>query len=89
MQAISNGTAHRCCDGSYMKELSTELGAAAWKVEDLASRQAMWGTAQTLGSEDEVNPYRSKLQRIYHTILLAMDAVCNFCHITDGAITIG
>ena len=88
VQAICNGTAHGCCDGSYMKELSTELGAAAWKVEDPSTRQAMWGTTQTSGSEREVNPYRSELQGI-HTTLLAMDAVCTFCHITDGAITIG
>jgi hypothetical protein len=88
VQAIRNGTAHGCCDGSYMPELSSELGAAAWKVEDPDSGQAMWGTTQTSGTALDVNAYRSELQGI-HTILMAVTAVCLFFHITEGEITIG
>jgi hypothetical protein len=88
VQAIRNGTAHGCCDGSYMPDLSTELGAAAWKVEDPASCQSMWGTTQTSGAERDVNSYRSELQGIY-ALLLAVTATCIFCNITEGEITIG
>jgi hypothetical protein len=71
-----------------MKELSTDLGGAAWKVEDPTMGHAMWGTTQTSGSERDVNPYRSELQGI-HALLLAVTAVCKFCNITDGKITVG
>jgi hypothetical protein len=88
VQAIINGTAQGCCDGSYMRELSTNLGAAAWKVEDPASGQAIHGTVQTSGNDFEVNAYRSELQGI-HAKLLAISAVCSFYSIAEGAITLG
>jgi hypothetical protein len=88
-QAIMMGSAHGCCNGSYMPELSTELGAAAWTVEDPVTLQAIQGTTQTTGEERVVNAYRSELQGI-HSILFAITAVGLFCHIlTEGAITIG
>jgi hypothetical protein len=88
VQSILVGTAHGCCDGSYMPELSTELGAAAWIVEDPITNQAIHGTTQTTGEEQVVNAYRSELQGI-HSILFMLTAVCTFFHITAGAITIG
>lgn len=89
VQAIINGMAHVCSDGSDMWELSPELGAAAWIAEDPISGQAIRGTMQTLSGEGwVVNAYRSELQGI-HSILLAITAVCLFYHITEGSITIG
>jgi hypothetical protein len=88
VQAITDGTAHGGCDGSYMREQSPILGSAAWKVEDPASGQAIEGTVQTTGDTREVNAYRSELQGI-HAILFAISGVCTFYKLTDGAITIG
>jgi hypothetical protein len=88
VQSIVNGSAYGGCDGSYMPELSRSLGAAAWKLEDPMSRQAVEGTVQTSGHQADVNAYRSELQGI-HTLLLALSAVCSFYQITHGAVTLG
>jgi hypothetical protein len=69
-----------------MRELSTNLGAAAWKGKDSASGQAIYGTVQTTGNNFEVNAYRSELQGI-HAKLLAISAVCS--KIAEGVITLG
>jgi hypothetical protein len=71
-----------------MPDLSTELGAAAWIVEDPITNQAIYGTTQTTGEERVVNSYHSELQGI-HSTLFALTAVCIFFHIMEGAITIG
>jgi hypothetical protein len=86
--SLRNGTAIGCCDGSYMPKLSTSLGAAAWQLEDPATGVAIRGATQTSGGEKDVNSYRSELQGIY-TILLGTYAVCLFCAISKGAMTVG
>jgi hypothetical protein len=47
VQAIFQGSAHGDCNGSYMPDHSRTLGAAAWKLEDPATRQSIEGTVQT------------------------------------------
>jgi hypothetical protein len=71
-----------------MPKLSTYLGAAAWKLEDPTTGVAIRGATQTSGGEKDVNSYRSELQGLY-TILLGAYAVCLFCEIGDGAMTVG
>jgi hypothetical protein len=77
LHAITTSTAHGCCDSSYMRERSTTLGAAAWKIEDPVSQQSVQGTVQTTSDEQDINAYRSKLQGI-HTVLLATAVICTF-----------
>jgi hypothetical protein len=55
--AISEGHALMVVDGSYMTKQSTELGSAAWMIEDLQTRDSCKGMVQTSGTENEVNAY--------------------------------
>jgi hypothetical protein len=86
--ALRNGMAIGCCNGSYMPALSTALGATTWKFEDPATGSFVHGAVQMLGLESSVNAYRSELMGIY-TILLGVYAVCLFCDIHEGAVTVG
>jgi hypothetical protein len=53
--AIKEGRTHGVCDGSYMPNLlATDLGAAAWVIEDPLSKQAMHGIVQTSGGVKDV-----------------------------------
>ena len=71
-----------------MPTLATELGVAAWTIEDPLSRQSMHGTVQTSGGERDVDSYRSELQGV-HAMLLGLLAFCTFHHITEGRVTLG
>ena len=82
IRAIQEGRAQGVCDGSYMQDLSPDLGTAAWCVEDPLSQDRMSGLTQTSGTEEEVDPYRSELQGV-HTMLLGLWVFCTFHGITD------
>lgn len=56
--------AHGVCDGSYMQTLSTTLGAAAWWVVDPIYLQTMYGTTQTSGTKDDVDPYHAPNSKV-------------------------
>jgi hypothetical protein len=86
--ALREGMVVGCCDGSYMTALLTSLGAAAWKLEDSAMGCSLQGATQTPGPESVVNAHQSELQGIY-TILLGAYAVCLYCNIRKGAMTVG
>ena len=88
IQAIQEGRAHGVCDGSYMSSLATDLGVAAWKIEDPLTQQAMYGTTQTSGAEIDVDPYHSELQGV-HAMLLGTLAFCTFHQITMGRVRLG
>jgi len=88
VDAIQNGTAISVCDGSYMPQRSSNLGAAAWIIENPSSKATCNGMVKTSGEEDEVNPYQSELQGI-HTVLMAILAICRFYNITEGKAMIG
>jgi len=73
IMAIQNGTAMGCCDGSYQPYLSTNIGAAAWKVEDPLTKTAMVGLVPCSGMVKEVGSYQAELQGC-HTLLLGIKA---------------
>jgi hypothetical protein len=54
--AIFEGRALMVADGSYMAKQSTELGSAAWMIEDLQTGDCK-GMVRTSGTEKEVNAY--------------------------------
>ena len=87
LDAIIDGTALSCCNGSYMPALSPDLGAAAWVIEDPLSGCTMQGATQMSGPGQEVDSYWLELQGI-HTLLLALSTVCSFFKIVNGAITV-
>ena len=55
MPAAGQGLA--VMDGSYMPKASTELGMAAWQIQDAMTGKYCVGVVQTSGEEREVNPY--------------------------------
>jgi hypothetical protein len=71
-----------------MPKLATDLGAAAWIIEDPLTQQAMYGTTPTSGEAQDVDSYRSELQGV-HTMLLGLLAFCTFHHIEEGKVTLG
>jgi hypothetical protein len=88
IQAIRDGTAIGVSDGSYMPTINDRVGAAAWKVENPTSHQAMEGTTRTAGEPLEVDSYRSKLQGV-HAMLLGLLAFCTYYKVPDGKVTLG
>jgi hypothetical protein len=71
-----------------MPSIATDLGVASWQIEDPLTKQAMYGTTQTSGEEDDVDSYRSELQGV-HTMLLGLLALCTFHKITEGRVKLG
>jgi hypothetical protein len=71
-----------------MQDLASDLGTAAWCIEDPLSQDRMSGLTQTSGTEDEVDPYRSELQGV-HTMLLGLRVFCTFHGITEGRVRLG
>jgi hypothetical protein len=71
-----------------MSSLATDLGVAAWKIEDPLTQQAIYGTTQTSGAEIDVDPYCSELQGV-HAMLLGTLAFCTFHQITTGRVRLG
>ena len=65
LDAITDGMALSCCDGSYMPALSTNLGAAAWVIEDSLTGCMMQGATQTSGPGQVVDSYHLELQGVY------------------------
>jgi len=89
-EAITKGTAHGVCDGSYMPELDATIGTAGWKAEDseFPGGSCCRGATPTSGTSNEINAYRSEFQGI-HAILLALTAVCEFFRVTSGYFWLG
>jgi len=71
--AISLGTAHGICDGSYMSEASPDFATMAWLLEDshLPHHNLCWGITHVSGLPSEANAYHAELQRL-HALLLAI-----------------
>jgi len=85
IMAIQNGTAMGCCNGSYQPYLSTNIGAAAWKVEDPLTKSAIGSLVPCSGMEKEVRSYQAELQGC-HTLLLGIKAFCTFYNIQQGKV---
>jgi hypothetical protein len=62
IQAIINGMAIIVSDGSYIPFLSTVIGTAAWILECSATQGSCFGECSTMGTRNEVNPYRCEVQ---------------------------
>jgi hypothetical protein len=85
--AISEGHALMVADGSYMVKQSTELGSAAWMIEDLQTGDSCKGMVQTLGTGNEVNAYRSKLQGL-HAAVASLWVICQHHKVQSGKVTL-
>lgn len=71
-----------------MPDLSTEIGTAAWRIEDPDTQDGISGMVQTSGVEGEVGSYRSELQGV-HTMLLGLWVFCQFHGILEGRVRLG
>ena len=76
------------CDGLYQPYLSSDIKAAAWRVEDPVTKCKMEGTVPCSGMEDEIGSYRAELQGC-HALLLGVKAFCLFHGIDHGKLCIG
>jgi hypothetical protein len=74
-------------DGSYMAKQSTELGSAAWMIEDLQTGDSCKGMVQTSGIENEVNAYQSELQGL-HTVVASLRVICQHHKVQSGKVTL-
>ena len=86
-QTLVAGQGLAVVHGSNMPKSSTELGTAAWCIQDTQTGEYCTGVVQTSGDEREVNPYRSELQGI-HMVLMAVYIICNFHQVTSGKMTV-
>jgi hypothetical protein len=66
-----------------------KVGAAAWKIENPTSHQAIEGTTRTAGEPLEVDSYRSELAPGVYAMLLGLLAFCTYYKIPDGKVTLG
>jgi hypothetical protein len=84
--AISEGRALMVVDGSYMAKQSTNLGSAAWMIEDLQTGDSCKGMVRTSGTENEVNAYRSELQGL-HAAVASVQVICQHHKVQSGKVT--
>jgi hypothetical protein len=74
-------------DGSYMAKQSTELGSAAWMIEDLQTGDSCKGMVRTSGTEREVNAYQSELQGL-HAAVTSLWVICQHHKVQSGKVTL-
>jgi hypothetical protein len=74
-------------DGSYMAKQSTELGSAAWMIEDLQTGDSCKGMVRTSGIENEVNAYQSEVQGL-HTVVASLRVICQHHKVQSGKVTL-
>jgi hypothetical protein len=84
---ISEGHALMVADGSYMAKQSTELGSAAWMIEDLQTGDSCKGMVRTSGIENEVNAYQSEVQGL-HTVVASLRVICQHHKVQSGKVTL-
>jgi hypothetical protein len=85
--AISEGRALMVADGSYMAKQSTNLGSAAWMIEDLQTGDSCKGMVRTSGTENVVNAYRSELQGL-HAAAASLRVICQHHKVQSGKVTL-
>lgn len=87
--AILGGTAVGVCDGSYMPSMDAGRAAASWVIVDSLQPHlnSCFGHTLVSGTAVAINSYRAELQGL-HALLLAVEILCSFHHITEGRITI-
>lgn len=85
-QSILTGTAVMVSDGSYKPLLSTKIGMAAWILECSQTGASCCGECSTLGLRNEINAYRSELQRC-HARLLALMAFAIYHQLQGCSVT--
>ena len=81
--SIHHGTLLLVCDGSYLPNLTTSRGAAAWILECQSTKHrvtCMHGSPTTTA-----NAYRSELTGVY-SALLFISIICDHYKITNGTI---
>jgi hypothetical protein len=86
-KALAEGHGLAVADGSYMPTRHSQLGTAAWHLQDSATNQGSKGVVQTSGDEHEVNAYHSELQGL-HSLLLAIYVVCVFHQVKSGKVIV-
>jgi len=88
--AVLLGHAHGICDSSYMPSLHSDLGAAAWFLEDSHSPglHICHGSLHSTGGSGVSNAYWSELQGM-HAMLLAVHSICQAFSIPSGKVTLG
>jgi hypothetical protein len=74
-------------DGSYMAKQSTNLGSAAWMIEDLQTGDSCKGMVRTSGTENVVNAYRSELQGL-HAAAASLRVICEHHKVQSGKVTL-
>ena len=84
-QAVENGSILAVSDGSFMPD--TQIGAAAWVLEEPSTGTSIIGAMPTVGQKDLQNPCRSEITGIYF-LLLHLFSLCKTHQITTGHINI-